>query len=150
MATHSVPTKRDRTLAWQAEPPSQGPFRRTLPFCFRLLLPFLSFINQIVFYLINHRSHGCHSDHMIFYQMLQWWTMDKRAPTQLCISLGTATVVQKIFYWSIVDFQYCVNTWCTVKGSIYLYIYFFYILLFICISIMVYYKILNTVPCATQ
>ena len=50
-----------------------------------------------------------------------------------------------IFYWSIVDLQCCVNFCCTAVIQLYMYIFFF-----ILFSIMVYHRILNTVPCAIQ
>ena len=46
-----------------------------------------------------------------------------------------------IFYWSIVDLQCCVSPWCKQSDSVE-YIYSFFII--------VYYKILNIVPCAIQ
>ena len=46
------------------------------------------------------------------------------------------------FSWSIVDLQCCVSFWCIAKWFSYIFFIFF--------SIMVYYSILNTVPCAIQ
>ena len=44
-----------------------------------------------------------------------------------------------LFYWSIIDLQYCINFCCTAK-------WFFFTLF----SIIVYHGILNMVPCAIQ
>ena len=51
------------------------------------------------------------------------------------------------FYWSIVNIWCCVSFWCRAKWFSYTYIY---ILFFIFFSIIVYYKILNIVPCAIE
>ena len=67
-------------------------------FCFRLLQTFLSFINQIIFHLINHKSHSWLPFWSYdIYQMLQWWPMDKMTLTQLCISLWISTIFKKKF-----------------------------------------------------
>ena len=59
-----------------------------------------------------------------------------------------------LFYWSTVDVQCCVNFWCTAKQFIhFIYIYIYthtYTFFFTFVSIMVYHKILNIVPCAIE
>ena len=55
-----------------------------------------------------------------------------------------------LFYWSTVDLQCCVSFRCTASGvqiQLYIYIYIFFFIFF---SIMVYYRLLNIVPCAIQ
>ena len=52
-----------------------------------------------------------------------------------------------LFYWSIVDLQCYINFCCTAKWLSYTYLYTFF---FIFLSMMVYHRILNIVPCATQ
>ena len=48
----------------------------------------------------------------------------------------------------IVDLQCCVNLCCAVKRFSYMYIYTFFFFIFF--SMMVYHRILDIVPCATQ
>ena len=53
--------------------------------------------------------------------------------------------------WRIVDLQCCVSFRRTAKWFSYIYVYIYiYIFFFRFFSIIVYYKILNTVPCAMQ
>ena len=56
---------------------------------------------------------------------------------------------KKIFYWSIVDLQYCVSFRCTAQrfSYIYKYIYIFFFRIF---SIIRYYIISSLVPCGIQ
>ena len=55
-------------------------------------------------------------------------------------------------YWSIIDFQCCVNFCYTAKWSaIHIYMYIFaHTFFFMFFSIMIYYRMLNIVPCALQ
>ena len=48
--------------------------------------------------------------------------------------------------WRKMDLQCCVHFWCRAKSCIYIYTHAFFWIFF---SIMVYHRILNTVPCAT-
>ena len=59
------------------------------------------------------------------------WTVEKR------VKIG--------FYCSLVDIRYCVSFCCTAKWFSHTYVY-----IFIFFSIMVYHRMLNRVPCATQ
>ena len=56
---------------------------------------------------------------------------------RLCLSF------LKKLYSSLVDLQYCANFCCTTKWLSYTYFFTF-------LCIMVYHKILNTIPCAIQ
>ena len=51
-----------------------------------------------------------------------------------------------LFYWSIGDFVLC----CLVLFSKMIQLYMSYTLFFVSFSIMIYHRILNAVPCATQ
>ena len=51
-----------------------------------------------------------------------------------------------LFYWSIVDLQYCVNSYYTANW----FSYTLYICFLILFSIMFYHRILNTVPCTIR
>ena len=51
------------------------------------------------------------------------------------------------FNWNTFDLQHCVHFWHTGKWFSHIYIYVFFFLFFL---IMVYYSILNIVPCAKQ
>ena len=53
----------------------------------------------------------------------------------------------KSFFLIGVDLQCCVRFWCIAKWFSYTYMYIFFFIFF---SIMVYYRILNIVPCAIQ
>ena len=60
---------------------------------------------------------------------------------------------KNLFYWSIVDLQCCVNFCCASQWFRYIYIHIvciYIFIFFILFSILVYPKILNTVPCAIQ
>ena len=85
---------------------------------------------------------------------LLWWsvisdldvTMAKNSYNLLKVQMMFSIIRQSkcFLYWSIVDLQ-CVSFWCTAKWFSCTCIHIFFFIFF---SIMVYYRVLNIVPCA--
>ena len=79
-----------------------------------------------------------------FFPSLSAWT---RPPMGLSLNFFLSFF---FLNWSIVDLQYCVSFRCTAKWFSYSYICIYLYSFFQFFSIIVYYKILNIVPCAIQ
>ena len=87
------------------------------------------------------------------FEYFSWWINCPFLCVMCCLSLSVLTFALKsLFLLIILDLQHCANVCFTKKqySFIYMYFFIFFIKFFIFFSIMIYHRILKTIPCAIQ